>query len=374
MNIGNIHTMRKSVDALADTCCGRSHDGSSYLTALDSAQWLYHLHKVMRAAVHTAHLVSRRGISCLVHCSDGWDRTAQISALAELIMDPYYRTFTGFQVLIEKDWLAFGHKFMDRNGFHPKGGNHSEERSPVFIQFIDCVHQVSAPSNCPRPYPANSLHAYPQMTIQHPNYFEFNGDYLVEVCRQAHQGWFGNFLFNTMKDRVQNNLSKSAISLWTYLDSNKSQYSNANFKAAPGTIQIDSSPKVMRLWHAWFMVWHDMEFSMMWEQEGKEEVGAAGEGEAVISEIRKTRRSSAIEIGLAEEQAEQDEVPSDGEDEGGEGGIGGEAEESDDEDEAGALNLTGHASLRVNRRDSAAFMASESRKAALSGENYAVDE
>ena len=67
-------------------------------------------------------------------------------------------------------------------------------------------------------------------------------------------------------------------------------------------------------------------------------------------------------------------MPSDGEDEGGEGGIGGEAEESDDEDEAGALNLTGHASLRVNRRDSAAFMASESRKAALSGENYAVDE
>lgn len=30
--------------------------------------------------------------SVLVHCSDGWDRTPQIVALAELLLDPYYRT------------------------------------------------------------------------------------------------------------------------------------------------------------------------------------------------------------------------------------------------------------------------------------------
>ena len=28
----------------------------------------------------------------VVHCSDGWDRTTQIVALAELVLDPYYRT------------------------------------------------------------------------------------------------------------------------------------------------------------------------------------------------------------------------------------------------------------------------------------------
>ena len=28
----------------------------------------------------------------LVHCSDGWDRTAQVVPLAELMLDPYYRT------------------------------------------------------------------------------------------------------------------------------------------------------------------------------------------------------------------------------------------------------------------------------------------
>ena len=28
----------------------------------------------------------------LVHCSDGWDRTSHVVALAQLMLDPYYRT------------------------------------------------------------------------------------------------------------------------------------------------------------------------------------------------------------------------------------------------------------------------------------------
>ena len=74
----------------------------------------------------------------LVHCSDGWDRTSQMSALAQLLLDPYYRTVKGFQVLIEKDWLSFGHMLGRRCGhFSYKD---TDNRSPVFLQFIDCVH------------------------------------------------------------------------------------------------------------------------------------------------------------------------------------------------------------------------------------------
>lgn len=42
------------------------------------------------------------GHPVLVHCSDGWDRTSQICALAQLMIEPYYRTLEGFQVLVEK--------------------------------------------------------------------------------------------------------------------------------------------------------------------------------------------------------------------------------------------------------------------------------
>ena len=55
----------------------------------------------------------------MVHCSDGWDRTAQLTALAQLLLDPHYRTIAGFAALVEKEWCAFGHLFADRTGQHP---------------------------------------------------------------------------------------------------------------------------------------------------------------------------------------------------------------------------------------------------------------
>ena len=50
--------------------------------------------------------------SVVVHCSDGWDRTAQLTSLAMLMLDGYYRTIRGFEVLVEKEWLSFGHRFQ----------------------------------------------------------------------------------------------------------------------------------------------------------------------------------------------------------------------------------------------------------------------
>ena len=42
--------------------------------------------------------VEKRKSSVLVHCSDGWDRTAQLTSLAMILLDPYFRTLNGFQV------------------------------------------------------------------------------------------------------------------------------------------------------------------------------------------------------------------------------------------------------------------------------------
>ena len=50
----------------------------------------------------------------ITHCSDGWDRTSQLCALSEVIIDSYFRTFDGFQVLIEKEWISYGHRFRTR--------------------------------------------------------------------------------------------------------------------------------------------------------------------------------------------------------------------------------------------------------------------
>ena len=42
-------------------------------------------------------------------------------------------------VLIEKEWIHAGHKIMDRGAI---GGKKGHEYSPVFIQFLDCTHQM----------------------------------------------------------------------------------------------------------------------------------------------------------------------------------------------------------------------------------------
>jgi myotubularin-related protein 1/2 len=177
MDIGNIHAMRKSMDALASICQSTSVKEDQWLSAVQTTGWLGHCRKVISAATNIAYYMQEKDVSVIVHCSDGWDRTSQLTSLSQLLLDPYYRTYDGFKVLVEKEWLAFGHKFEERFGTHA----HPDERSPVFLQFLDCVHQV--------------VH-------QFPTAFEFNSNYLIALVLWCNSGWFGTFMYNTERQRL----------------------------------------------------------------------------------------------------------------------------------------------------------------------------
>lgn len=62
---------------------------------------------LMKAAVTLVTAVDSDARSVMVHCSDGWDRTPQIVALGELLLDPYYRTVDVSFSLIDHQKFIF---------------------------------------------------------------------------------------------------------------------------------------------------------------------------------------------------------------------------------------------------------------------------
>lgn len=72
---------------------------NSFLNGLDSSGWLRHVRSILEPSLFIASAIEA-GVSVVVHCSDGWDRTAQVCAVACLLLDSYYRTVQGFQVTL----------------------------------------------------------------------------------------------------------------------------------------------------------------------------------------------------------------------------------------------------------------------------------
>ncbi|RWS30682.1 myotubularin-related protein 3-like isoform X3 [Leptotrombidium deliense] len=156
MSLANIHTIRKSFNTLR-YICDAAADQLNWLTLLDNSKWLNHISSLIKSASVVVNAIHDEGRPVLVHCSDGWDRTPQIVALSELMLDPFYRTIDGFRILVEREWCSFGHKFAERCGNSPNSDD-VNERCPVFLQWLDCVHQL---------------------VRQNPCSFEFNLQYLV---------------------------------------------------------------------------------------------------------------------------------------------------------------------------------------------------
>lgn len=253
--IDNIHAMRESLARLrdyVDTHGAKSSDGmSSFLrhggwtwgggnlssmsasvSTLGDSGWLIHVQSVLAGSAWIAARVALESATVLVHCSDGWDRTTQLVSLASLLLDPYYRTFKGFQALVEKDWLAFGHPFSDRLGLPTVSGSESipeftrqastgsissspsrqssssymssqstsshaqNNCSPIFLQWVDCISQL--------------LRMYPFA-------FEFSSVFLVDLLDCVLSCRFGNFFCNSEKERQQAGIYDACGCLWIYL-------------------------------------------------------------------------------------------------------------------------------------------------------------
>jgi len=240
LDIQNIHVMRESLRKVKDMCFPVIDD-ARWLSNLEATGWLNHVKLILAGAVKIADKVENHKTSVVVHCSDGWDRTAQLTSLAMLLLDSHYRTLRGFHVqlvLIEKEWLSFGHKFAHRVG-HGDDKHNDADRSPVFLQFIDCVWQVMQ---------------------QFPNAFEFNEYLLCVVLDHLYSCLFGTFLHNSDKERREARLAQTTQSVWSFINSKQRPlFLNPLYCGALDrgrAIQPVASIRYMKFWKAYYCRWN----------------------------------------------------------------------------------------------------------------------
>ena len=289
LGIDNIHVMRDSlnkvIEALKDsdvTPLGPNRE------QLARSGWLKHISGILEGACLIARQVGLQHSHVLIHCSDGWDRTSQLSALSQLCLDPYYRTLEGFMVLVEKDWLSFGHMFRHRSGLlnsekwfqienervggdSNRGFDSSGPGKALENAFLSAKgffnrdnpsrdslpdsdgelqpydYDVAGPrkaSNPTRTMPTERevtkvketspvfhqfLDATYQLLYQHPTRFEFNERFLRRLLYHIYSCQYGTFLYNNEKERVEANAKIRTRSVWDYFLSRKEQFINLQY-------------------------------------------------------------------------------------------------------------------------------------------------
>ncbi|ODH51273.1 hypothetical protein GX48_02513 [Paracoccidioides brasiliensis] len=289
LGIDNIHVMRDSlnrvIDALKEsdvTPLGPNRD------QLARSGWLKHITGILDGAALIARQVGLQHSHVLIHCSDGWDRTSQLSALSQLCLDPFYRTMEGFMVLVEKDWLSFGHMFRHRSGylssekwfqvendrmgsettrsgFGDAGGagkalenallsakvffnreNASRDSLGESDGEIQALDSDSSKKPCTRistsvneievtkiketsPVFHQFLDATYQLIYQHPTRFEFNERFLRRLLYHLYSCQYGTFLFNSEKERVDAKAKEKTRSVWDYFLARREQFTNPQY-------------------------------------------------------------------------------------------------------------------------------------------------
>lgn len=271
LGIANIHVMRNSLMALCELL--RVADAKGLTVdpiQLAKTNWLVHMATLMEGTDTITRQIGLKQAHVLLHCSDGWDRTSQLSALSQLCLDPYYRTIEGFMVLVEKDWLSFGHRFHHRTGFMGDGswfeiekdwgtnaaGGPSNPIDNVFSHVKAFFNSRTPDSRDPADsddeylevagwWPEKSssstkldeispifhqfLDGTYQLMYQHPTRFEFNERFLRRLLYHVYSCQYGTFLYNSEKERVEDQARERTRSVWDYFLSRRRQFVNSEY-------------------------------------------------------------------------------------------------------------------------------------------------
>ena len=300
LGIENIHVMRNSLEMVVDTL--KDSDITSLgpnKQLLAKSEWTKHIANMLDGVGIIVRQVGIQSSSVVIHCSDGWDRTSQLSALSQLCLDPYYRTLEGFMVLVEKDWLSFGHMFATRSGYLSsekwftieKERSFDSHRNPLanrpagaiedaFLKaksffrqepsksresLVESESEGNAGETLPQgsasPGPGLDRHqtkvkevapmfhqfldATYQLLYQNPNRFEFNERFLRRLLYHLYSCQYGTFLYNSERERDENDLNSRTRSVWDYFLSRRTQFVNLSYDPEINDMERDKERLIL---------------------------------------------------------------------------------------------------------------------------------
>ena len=231
--IPNIHEVRNSYQKMMTTISLNIEDSPMFAN-ISNTKWYESITLIIKSSFQIYDKIMGKN-NILIHCSDGWDRTSQLSSMSQILLDPYYRTIDGLICLIEKDWKSCGHQFRYRNNMYspmdcPPKVNSEIQFSPIFLQWLDALYQVME---------------------QNYKKFQYNFDLLIFLAEEMNTGKFGTFLFNNDKEREYYGENNKTISIWNYVKTNEDKYINKIYDKNDGTPLCFNS-KLIKIWEDYF--------------------------------------------------------------------------------------------------------------------------
>ncbi|CAF0890205.1 unnamed protein product [Rotaria sordida] len=177
----NLKRLQASYEKLIEICViAPDDDDDKWLTKLNTCKWLKFVSKALHGAASLAKLLDFTNIELV---GSDTDNSCLMSSLVQILLRPKCRTIKGFCELIVREWLIRGHKFLERCGQILFDGNGNPvQESPVFLLFLDCVHQL---------------------IVQNPFSFEFTDYLLLEFYRNVCYCYHHTFVFNDVLERLQ---------------------------------------------------------------------------------------------------------------------------------------------------------------------------
>ncbi|XP_075860941.1 myotubularin-related protein 10 isoform X2 [Microcebus murinus] len=176
----NIQEIQAAFVKLKQLCVNEPFEETEekWLSSLENTRWLEYVRVFLKHSAELVYVLESKHLSVVLQEEEGRDLSCFVASLVQVMLDPYCRTITGFQSLIQKEWVMAGYQFLDRCN-HLK---RSEKESPLFLLFLDATWQLLE---------------------QYPAAFEFSETYLAVLYDSTRISLFGTFLFNSPHQRVK---------------------------------------------------------------------------------------------------------------------------------------------------------------------------